>query len=105
MSVQQEKENLQQELERSQKDLGDAYHMKAELEMTREESFTLKSQLDEEEQNRYEIILYSRYQFLQQRGSDFTSTIATTTLIHLSANQMSLVCPIDKSDCLKIGIR
>ena len=56
MSMQQEKENLQQELGRSQKDLGEAYHMKAELEMTREESFTLKSQLDEEEQNRYKIM-------------------------------------------------
>ncbi|CAB3979175.1 Hypothetical predicted protein [Paramuricea clavata] len=52
MSMQREKENVQQDLERSQKDLGEAYQMKAELEMTREESFTLKSQLDDEEQNR-----------------------------------------------------
>ena len=55
MSMQREKENVQQDLERSQKDLGEAYQMKAELEMTREESFTLKSQLDDEEQNRLEI--------------------------------------------------
>jgi hypothetical protein len=53
--MQREKENVQQDLERSQKDLGEAYQMKAELEMTREESFTLKSQLDDEEQNRLEI--------------------------------------------------
>lgn len=52
MSVQREKETLQEDLERTQKDLGEAYQMKAELEMTREESFTLKSQLDDEEQNR-----------------------------------------------------
>jgi hypothetical protein len=55
MSMQREKENVQQDLERSRKDLGEAYQMKAELEMTREESFTLKSQLDDEEQNRLEI--------------------------------------------------
>jgi hypothetical protein len=55
MSIQRERENIQQELERTQKDLGEAYQMKAELEMTREESFTLKSQLDDEEQNRLEI--------------------------------------------------
>ena len=53
MSMQREKENVQHELERTQKDLGEAYQMKAELEMTREESFTLKSQLDDEEQNRW----------------------------------------------------
>ena len=52
MSIQQEKQHIQQELERTQKDLGEAYQMKAELEMKREESFTLKTQLDDEEQNR-----------------------------------------------------
>lgn len=52
MSMQREKDNIQQELERTQKDLGEAYQMKAELELTREESFTLKSQLEDEEQSR-----------------------------------------------------
>lgn len=52
ISVEMEKGNIQRELERTQKDLGEAYQMKAELEMKKEESHTLKSQLDDEEQNR-----------------------------------------------------
>jgi hypothetical protein len=55
MSIQRERENTQHELERTQRELGEAYQMKAELELTREESFTLKSQLDDEEQNRLGI--------------------------------------------------
>ena len=53
--MQRERENIQHELDRTQKDLGEAYQMKAELELKREESFTLKSQLDDEEQNRLGI--------------------------------------------------
>ena len=55
MSLQREKDNIQRELERTQMDLGEAYHVKAELEMKKEESHTLKSQLDDEEQNRFVI--------------------------------------------------
>ena len=36
---------------------------------------------------------------------ELVGVVSTTTLINLSANQMSLVYPTDQSDCLKIWIR
>ena len=56
MSVEREKDKIQRELERLQKELGEAYRTKAELELKKEESHTLKTQLDDEEQNRFVVL-------------------------------------------------
>ena len=58
--MEREKDNVQRELERLQKELGEAYRTKAELELKKEESHTLKTQLDDEEQNRFVLFQWTK---------------------------------------------
>ena len=64
MSLEREKDNVHYELERMQRELGEAYRTKAELELKKEESHTLKIQLDDEEQNRYKGPVGSLFLFM-----------------------------------------